>query len=1076
EMATLLPMLTLRLNFRGDLFRWNPEWDAQTRWEARRRQGALWLGCADEVELALKVIAAWEASGRTDEERAAWAAQFLVNHEVITRQILPERAALLQRLSAGMRGEAIRPVQMELLDRLRLVLAHSLPERVGPSAGLTIAPESLLYQRPSLLVVYAGQMPYKDLATGGTLVRTRLLARLEPAWFADRPPGKAGLLELARLASTTLRERNGAVRPHPASAHLALARFPMDSLHECQTGKESAAREVILGRRIGLAGPLREQTGRRRGGVEAEAAGLEAQPARPERAEIPASRRESSHREEDEQAAPPGMAEPAWGARLRLFLADAPPEWQAVDIYLDGVKELEGVAMAGGQTERLEVAAGDHELAVTPAGQPLAAGRPQARARLRSLEPEADYVVVMAGWKAERPGGYYVMQDRPPEFRGGRAAMRWTHVGGVGPAPEVWIGGRETRPSGYYLQRTDGPCKVQVYRKGERKEGKSPLAEREFKLAAGRAYTLVIARAEGKAPRLTLLADRLEERSEARGRERRARVVAQLIGEARPASDGGRFEATVAGYDLPEGGTPVLLLRPHADKDQFEAFGEQFSPGDTVEVEPVTVDEYPEMNRSALVVREPGTGLEIAVPLEELLFDSWGARDLLRELASAPRLRLKVGEINRGRRRVYLTRLEKLDEALDRILDSRGEGQLQASVLEAVRQDKVSGVAVRLEPAPGCVLGGLVWEGSLRANGGRAPESFAAGEKIEVRLKFTGGKVKVGRLAPEALPAARATAEGRELQVRGAGSSRTLHLERRMMAQELAGLLKVDRSGEYQWAVAELYRRSNQPRLEYVNRARLETLARQYPPGAIIAGCRVTAIKEKAVEVLAPPDYAGYVPISEWANYHVAALTDETQVGEELTLRVVERTERGELKLSRVKAALEVLDAQRGGRYLWQVTRVHPDRAELRLVAGEGGERLPSLTGVVWRNHFAVELPGEAGGPRQPKPPAEGEKVIARVIELNREKGSIGLTIRRAFEARLYLDAKTASHVGVLYGRGGATIRALEQRAGAEIRVTKEPDAAGGLTVELSAPRREAVQAANAQIQRLLPGAIVLES
>ena len=71
-----------------------------------------------------------------------------------------------------------------------------------------------------------------------------------------------------------------------------------------------------------------------------------------------------------------------------------------------------------------------------------------------------------------------------------------------------------------------------------------------------------------------------------------------------------------------------------------------------MEVEPVAVDEYPERKQVSLIVREPESGLEISVPFEDLLFDSWGAPILLGELIAQKRLTLNVESIDRKRRRV----------------------------------------------------------------------------------------------------------------------------------------------------------------------------------------------------------------------------------------------------------------------------------------------------------------------------------------------------------------------------------------------------------------------------------------
>ncbi|CAG0950620.1 partial ATP-dependent RNA helicase HrpA, partial [Anaerolineae bacterium] len=62
-------------------------------------------------------------------EREAWARAFFVNHSVFKNKIDPERETLLEALSGHKKEEERRPIDFDLLDRVRIILAYCLPER-----------------------------------------------------------------------------------------------------------------------------------------------------------------------------------------------------------------------------------------------------------------------------------------------------------------------------------------------------------------------------------------------------------------------------------------------------------------------------------------------------------------------------------------------------------------------------------------------------------------------------------------------------------------------------------------------------------------------------------------------------------------------------------------------------------------------------------------------------------------------------------------------------------------------------------------------------------------------------------
>lgn len=131
EMATLIPMLKLGGYTR--LLRWDRSWDAPTKRAVHRIHQGLIAPCQDDVEFYLKLWEAWEGSlfGRTDnKQRRRWADQFFVNHRLFRKQIVPERESLISSLSGHKKDEWIRPVDFDLLTRVRIVMTYGLSNQI----------------------------------------------------------------------------------------------------------------------------------------------------------------------------------------------------------------------------------------------------------------------------------------------------------------------------------------------------------------------------------------------------------------------------------------------------------------------------------------------------------------------------------------------------------------------------------------------------------------------------------------------------------------------------------------------------------------------------------------------------------------------------------------------------------------------------------------------------------------------------------------------------------------------------------------------------------------------------------
>jgi HrpA-like RNA helicase/ribosomal protein S1 len=131
EMATLIPMR--KLGGYTSFLLWDKTWDAPTKRAVHRLHQGLISPCVDDLEFCLKLWQAWEGSafGRiAKEERVKWSRHFFVNNQVFRDQIAPEREVLLASLSGHKKEGKVRPIYFNLLTRLRIVMTYGLSNQI----------------------------------------------------------------------------------------------------------------------------------------------------------------------------------------------------------------------------------------------------------------------------------------------------------------------------------------------------------------------------------------------------------------------------------------------------------------------------------------------------------------------------------------------------------------------------------------------------------------------------------------------------------------------------------------------------------------------------------------------------------------------------------------------------------------------------------------------------------------------------------------------------------------------------------------------------------------------------------
>ena len=221
EMATLIPMI--KAGGLRHFLKWNNNWDADTKQKVLSIHKALKAGCQDDIELCLKIYAAWdemvydgfpldpewayrkiwpskvpnltsrmkeklskenaqeflfetinifnkkdlqsllEKYGLKEEgiewindvdkailncQREAWGKAFFINHILLNNKISPERDTLLDSLSGHKKEDERRPIDFDLIDRVRLIIAYCLKDQIyKKSSGIGGNNESFVYKK-----------------------------------------------------------------------------------------------------------------------------------------------------------------------------------------------------------------------------------------------------------------------------------------------------------------------------------------------------------------------------------------------------------------------------------------------------------------------------------------------------------------------------------------------------------------------------------------------------------------------------------------------------------------------------------------------------------------------------------------------------------------------------------------------------------------------------------------------------------------------------------------------------------------------------------------------------------------
>lgn len=243
EMATFAAIPAMGVA--GGLLKDTRNWDFSSQYEFDNKVKMLARVCKDDLELKLKIYSIWsEAKTREDRERLG--KLFFIDAEQIKRDVVPARNEFLQMLSLGKKSEEDRPINFEMLDRLRIILAVSLPDEflfkakdgtisslTGVSVPVDIDMNSLFSQAPPGCFLALERKMH--IAKGGEKrIKISSLVALEPSWLELR---KRSLLNLASSITKILESRERAPGKYRSCLFLDV-NFPIGTYYEKQKDGE----------------------------------------------------------------------------------------------------------------------------------------------------------------------------------------------------------------------------------------------------------------------------------------------------------------------------------------------------------------------------------------------------------------------------------------------------------------------------------------------------------------------------------------------------------------------------------------------------------------------------------------------------------------------------------------------------------------------------------------------------------------------------------------------------------------------------------------------------------------------
>jgi len=230
EVATYLAMMMVGGPKRFFLWYCDASWKVVGGKNIPRAFQASLSQCTDDLELTLLLMRVWFQSGSADQQREKWARLWQVNHEALIYSVEQMRDRMLaERLYNRSDEEYVRPVDLRLMPKVRLLLAHHLVSleraRMRQEGGLAVRggiyhgsslrkavrihQDSVCHGREVGTFLYF----FPDQERRGEEIEAQQVVSIPPAWLNWLEQGERDLYDLAKfIVEQTRYEGNIEVR------------------------------------------------------------------------------------------------------------------------------------------------------------------------------------------------------------------------------------------------------------------------------------------------------------------------------------------------------------------------------------------------------------------------------------------------------------------------------------------------------------------------------------------------------------------------------------------------------------------------------------------------------------------------------------------------------------------------------------------------------------------------------------------------------------------------------------------------------------------------------------------------
>jgi len=1041
EAATILSFLSLNASVLNGLFIWNRNWDSTTRWEVKHRQNALFNNCIDDFELILRTLSAWESVSENINQRSSWARQMYVNHDFIKNQLLPARTEILETLSAGMRGNDLRPVNLNLLDRLRFAAMLAVKDQISVKEEDFVSWDSCCWNEPPEKFVYLRKTPFKYTNSNKRSYQVSLIGSLKKEWLSENFSDLHFTEYIPTLNNLSPRDPNGNIVESNSTFWPLAALYPPDSSFQGRTAPDKD--KILISGSIVPAPKIEEVAGWGKG--------LEL---------------ETEYQIEEETGNDAGIDEtkdlmskvdghfidenfdtftpPSTDSTVSIYFSNFPASVKYINISSDEGWNFKPIELKDEKLAQFMLPPGEYHLHFNPIFTEKQKLDYQANLFLW-IEERIDYLVFMGRWRGKYPCGNFVTKDIEPRKKGGRPYLRIVTLGWGKEPIDIKIDKEIKVKGNYYLFNKNQTISLDVLRKEPSEEENLLLGSFKTQLQDGKEYTLLIHHQMNHPPKpdFELLEGNISNIE--KSREKINVPVKHIIDQSFLESV---VDDTIQNYIItqsqPANKVIEVFLTPKIEEDSFQKFIDHWKIGDHIAVKPLVVDLYPNGNENALIVNEPKSGLNIAVRAQDLFFESYQSHNSICEFLKFEELNLEVEWIDQYKKRVGVTRLNDLSEKIRNLGNKKGTLTLYSEILKIEKWGHPTGLILNLNFGDGFFMPGMVWDIGLQRSTTKPMDDFVVGEKIKIKANFTGGKVKVGQLTHEQKEFIRTFLKG--INIKSENHFEIVWINRPIAVDEYISLTQIDGNSNFQWMVRELFRRSNQPRVDYLDEEHINEVKANYKIDSIVQ-VTINQVRDKYVEVEADDGVFGRISVQEWSNKYNTTLTEETQEDEQLLAKIISMDEVGHITFSRKQASMEYYQVD--GLYLGEITFISDDYLSLDLIQDlRNNQKVQSLSTRVFKNSAIHHFIQKEKSLTLQKVFKIGERRAIRIIKVEKNRSQLTGTICGAYHDEAFVPVRSARKIGLLLKENGKVIKEIQQSTWCNIQIQKQGDGSAYFLIE----------------------------